>query len=182
LTGGDPIPDDPYAIGTVTTVAAARTAPNVLYAGTDDGRVWFTRDGGGSWTRSTDPDLPDRWVTRIVVDPADADVAYVAFSGFRNDDRTPYVLVTADGGTSWRDVTGNLPQAPVNVVGLSRAGLVVGTDLGVFLSRDGGATWLRLGRGLPRAPVLDIRVHEPSRTLYAATFGRGVWKVRLPQP
>jgi photosystem II stability/assembly factor-like uncharacterized protein len=180
LTGGDPNPGDSYPFGTVTTVAAAKSDPMVLYAGTDDGRVWFTRNRGGSWTRSTDPDLPNRWVTRVAVDPTDADVAYVTFSGFRNGDDTPYVLRSGDGGVSWTDITGNLPQAPVNAID-AHGRLIVATDVGVFLSDDGGAKWLRLGRGLPRAPVLDIRVHEPSKTLHAATFGRGMWKVKLPR-
>lgn len=180
LTGGDPNPGDSYPFGTVTTVAASKSNPMVLYAGTDDGRVWYTRNRGTSWTRATDPDLPDRWVTRVVVDPTDPDIAYVTFSGFRNGDDMPYVLRTANGGASWTDITGNLPQAPVNVIAVSGTTLVVGSDLGVFLTRDGGVKWLRLGRKLPRAPILDLRVHQPTKTVHAATFGRGMWKVRLP--
>jgi photosystem II stability/assembly factor-like uncharacterized protein len=90
------------------------------------------------------------------------------------------VLKTVDAGVSWTDITGNLPQAPVNVVTLAGAAPVVGTDLGAFMTTDGGATWLRVGRGLPRAPVMDIRYHRPTNRLYAATFGRGMWKVQLP--
>jgi photosystem II stability/assembly factor-like uncharacterized protein len=180
LTGGDPHPEDSYPFGTVTTVAAARSNPQALYAGTDDGRVWHTTSGGAPWSLASDPDLPDRWVTRIVVHPHDAAVAYVTFSGFRDADRAPYVLKTVDGGVSWTDITGNLPQAPVNVIALAGAAPVVGTDLGVFLTTDGGATWLRAGRGLPRAPVMDIRYHRPTNRLYAATFGRGMWRVQLP--
>jgi photosystem II stability/assembly factor-like uncharacterized protein len=182
LTGGDPHPEDPYPFGTVTTVAAAKSDPMVLYAGTDDGRVWFTQDRGGSWTRATDPDLPNRWVTRVAVDPTNADIAYVTFSGFRNGEATPYVLQTSDGGVNWTDITGDLPQAPVNVIAVTDAGatIVVGSDLGVYLSHDDGASWIRVGKGLPRAPILDLRIHEPTNTVYAATFGRGMWKVKLP--
>ena len=182
LTGGDPHPEDPYPFGTVTTVAAARSNPLVLYAGTDDGRVWHTNSGGPPWSLALDPDLPKRWVTRIVVDPDNAGVAYVTFSGFRNEDRAPYVLKTVDGGVGWTDITSNLPQAPVNVLALAGTTLIVGTDLGVFLTTDGGATWLRVGRGLPKAPVMDIRYHQPTNRLCAATFGRGMWKVQLPGP
>ena len=127
-----------------------------------------------------DPHLPRRWVTRIVADPDDAAVAYVTFSGFRNEDRAAYVLKTVDGGTSWTDITGDLPRAPVNVLALAGAILLVGTDVGVFLSPDAGATWLRAGDGLPEAPVMDIRYHQPTNQLYASTFGRGKWKVQLP--
>jgi photosystem II stability/assembly factor-like uncharacterized protein len=180
LTGGDPHPEDAYPFGTVTTVAAARSNPLALYAGTDDGRVWHTTSGGPPWVLAVDPDLPNRWVTRIVVDPNDAAVAYVTFSGFRNEDPAPYVLKTVDGGASWTDITGYLPQAPVNVAVVTGTSLAIGTDLGVFLTPDSGATWLRVGGGLPKAPVMDMRYHAPTNRLYASTFGRGMWKVQLP--
>jgi hypothetical protein len=180
LTGGDTHPEDAYPFGTVTTLAASRSNPLVLYAGTDDGRLWHTSTGGAPWTQATDPDLPSRWVTRVVVHPDDAAVAYVTFSGFRNEDRAPYVLKTVDGGVNWIDITGNLPQAPVNVIILAGTTPVVGSDLGVFLSSDGGATWLQLGQGLPKAPIMDLRYHKLTRRLYAATFGRGMWMLQLP--
>jgi photosystem II stability/assembly factor-like uncharacterized protein len=180
LTGGDTHPEDAYPYGTVTTVAAGKNNPLMLYAGTDDGRLWHTSTGGSPWSQALDPDLPDRWVTRLAVDPANAAVAYVAFSGFRNADAAPYVLRTVDGGSSWTDITANLPQAPVNALSLAGTALVAATDVGVFLTADGGATWLRLGRGLPNAPVMDIRYHAPTNRIYAATFGRGMWKVQIP--
>lgn len=182
LTLGDPHPEDDYPFGTVTTVAAAKTNPLVLYAGTDDGRLWHTSTGGALWLLSRDLDLPKRWITRVVVDPADAAVAYVAFSGFRNEDAAPYVLKTIDGGVSWTDITGPLPQAPVNVLALAGANLVAGTDQGVFLTPDGGATWLRAGDGLPDAPITDVRYHPATNQLFASTFGRGMWKLQLPAP
>jgi len=180
LTGGDTHPEDAYPFGTVTTVAAGKNNPLMLYAGTDDGRLWHTSTGGSPWSLASDPDLPSRWVTRVVVDPANAAVAYVAFSGFRNADASPYVLKTMDGGVSWADITGNLPQAPVNALALTGTGLVASTDMGVFLTTNGGAMWLRLGRGLPRTPVMDIRYHPSTNRIYAATFGRGMWRVDLP--
>ncbi|MEO0763446.1 MAG: hypothetical protein AAFZ09_16845, partial [Pseudomonadota bacterium] len=72
LTGGDPVPDDGYTFGTITALSVAPTTANVIYAGTDDGRVWRTVDGGGAWTQSADSDLPSRWVTSLRVDPTDA--------------------------------------------------------------------------------------------------------------
>ena len=103
----------------------------------------------------------------------------MAFSGFRNEDAAPYVLKAVDGGVSWTDITGSLPQAPVSVLALASANLVAGTNQGVFLTPDGGATWLRAGDGLPKAPVMDVRYH-PTNQLFSSTFGRGMWKLQLP--
>jgi photosystem II stability/assembly factor-like uncharacterized protein len=119
-------------------------------------------------------------VSDVDADPQNANIAYATFTGFYEGDDTPYVLRTSDGGTSWTNITGNLPQAPVNTIAQSRGRLLVGSEVGVFMSTDGGATWLALGTGLPMVPVMDLRVHEPTNTLYAATFGRGMWKTTLP--
>jgi hypothetical protein len=182
LTGGDPYPgpDEPYPFGTVTTVGPAKTDANTLYAGTDDARLWYTHDLGKNWTRSNDPDLPDRWVTAVVADPTDAAVAYATFSGFRNGDDAPYVLKTVDGGSSWADITGNLPRAPVNALVIDGSRLIIGSDLGVYTTSNGGVKWYRLGKGLPRSSVTGLRIQLPTRRLYASTFGRGTWRVALP--
>ena len=185
LTGGDPFPgpDEPYPFGTVTTLAVGKSDGNVLYAGTDDARLWSTHNLGGTWTQASDPDLPQRWVTDVAVDPDDADIAYVTFTGFYDGEDTPYVLRTGDGGSSWTNITGNLPQAPVNTVAIDGHGrLLVGDDVGVWQSSNGGATWEAVGTGLPMVPVMDLRVHEPTDTVFAATFGRGMWKTALPSP
>jgi photosystem II stability/assembly factor-like uncharacterized protein len=183
LTGGDPFPgpDEPYPFGTVTALAAAASDGEVLYAGTDDARLWATHDLGGQWTQATDPVLPERWVTDVVVDPADANVAWVTYSGFYEGDESAYVFRTQDGGATWENVTGNLPAAPVNTIAIDGQGrLIVGSEVGVFHSADGGATWEALGTGLPMVPVMDLRVHVPTGTLFVATFGRSMWKTSLP--
>jgi photosystem II stability/assembly factor-like uncharacterized protein len=142
------------------------------------------RDGGSTWTRLTDPDLPERWVTRITVDPADPDVAWATFSGFRSESETqPHVLMTTDGGASWTDIGGRLPQAPVNdVIRHPRHDrwLYVGTDMGVFFSPDLGRTWLKVGKTFPAVPVTDIHLHAASDTLFAAMFGRSIFHTAVP--
>ena len=185
-------PNNGYKIyGTITTVAAAKSDGNVIYVGTDDGLLWRTTDLGANWTGLTDPDdpatpqnendLPGSWVTRVAVDPENADIAYATFSGFRSGDATPHVVMTTDGGASWTNISGNLPAAPVNEIVVIPGGkLAVGTDVGVFLTTDGGATWLSVGTSLPAVPVLDLRYHQGSNTLTAATFGHGVQQVALP--
>jgi photosystem II stability/assembly factor-like uncharacterized protein len=179
LTGG-PGPDPNYPFGTMTTVAAAKTNGSVLLVGTDDGRVWRTADLGAHWTRQTDPDLPAIWVTRVAIDPANANVAYATFSGFRAADSAPYVARTGNGGTTWSNRSGNLPEAPVNDLILVGSALYVASDVGVYRSTNAGATWQKVGTGLPNVPVTDLEVGSATNVLVASTFGRGMWTVPLP--
>ncbi len=179
LTGG-PGRDPQYPFGTLTTVAAAKANGQVLFAGTDDGRLWFTTDLGAHWTKASDPDLPGYWVSRVAVDPSDANVAYVTYSGYRSGTKASYVLRSGDGGASWSDISGNLPKAPVNDIVIDGTALYVATDVGVYRSTDGGATWRTLGRGLPNVPVDDIQLDVASGELFAGTFGRGMWRITLP--
>lgn len=179
LTGG-PGRDPNYPFGTCTTLAGSKTDPSRILAGTDDGRVWFTTNNGVNWTQVTDSDLPGTWVTRVMVDPANAQVNYATFSGFRAGVEQPYVLKTIDGGTTWTNISGNLPQAPVNDIVVLSSTLYVGTDVGVFRSTNGGRTWRTAGRSLPSVPVTDLEYRVASNTLYAATFGRGMYMLVLP--
>jgi photosystem II stability/assembly factor-like uncharacterized protein len=173
-------PNSSYRIyGTITTVAAGASSPKVVYVGTDDGMLWRTSDLGKHWQR-LDKSLPNLWVTRVVVDPKDADVAYVAFSGFRNGSEAPHVIKTTNGGKTWRDISGNLPAAPVNEITLIGKSIAVGTDVGVFVASSSGGKWFSLGNNLPTIPVLDLRYHRGTNTLTAATFGHGIQRVTLP--
>jgi photosystem II stability/assembly factor-like uncharacterized protein len=179
LTGG-PGRDPSYPFGTVTTVAGATTDPNRVLAGTDDGRLWFTTNLGGNWTQVTDPNLPGTWVTRVTFDPVNANIAYATFSGFRSGTALPYVLKTMDGGTTWTSIVGNLPEAPVNDLVVVGSAIYVGTDVGVFRSANGGRKWRTAGAKLPNVPVTDLEYRAASNSLYAATFGRGMFVLTLP--
>jgi photosystem II stability/assembly factor-like uncharacterized protein len=185
LTGTfEPGRNDPiyWRWGTITAVSVSETEPETIYVGTDTGRLWKTENLGASWTEFVGKGLPDRWVTRVAVDPDDEDTVYATFSGFRNGEDAAHVYRTEDGGRRWRNISGNLPNGPVNDVVLdsdNRRDIYVGTDVGVFQLREGKRNWKAVGRGLPLVPVLDIRLHEPTDTLYAGTFGRSVWKVGI---
>ena len=173
-------PPEPY--GTVTTAAEARSEDEVSYMGTAEGGLWRTEDRGVSWEPLRDGDgrndLPGTWVTRVEVDPSDADVAYALFADARPTQESMRLAGTGDGGASWKDLTGNLPSAPVNdLLVLPDGSLVAATDVGVFLSaRDG--EWRSVGSNLPRVPILEIRLHQG--TITAATFGHGLMSVALP--
>ena len=162
--------------GTITTIAVAPADPDVIYVGTDDSNVWVTTNGGTAWT-DISAGLPNRWVTRVAVDPADPATAYVTFSGLRWDENIGYVYRTIDYGATWNDITANLPAAPVNALVVDPdepARLFVGSDVGCFYTEDYGASWEVLGAGLPVAPVYDLKLHNPTRTLVAGTHGRSM--------
>ncbi len=187
LTG--PVPPDEddkgpfYAneYATITWIAPAKTDPNTIYLGTDTGRLWKTSDLGAHWTEFTGKGLPTRWINSIVVDPTNAGHVFVAFSGYREGDLAANIWETTDGGTSWDNISGRLPNGPVEMLTYDQARhrLYAATDLGVFVNRDGRTNWQRVGRGLPNTSILDIKISGDGRTLYAATFGRSVWSTRI---
>jgi photosystem II stability/assembly factor-like uncharacterized protein len=167
--------------GTITTIAPACRESGKIYVGTDDGNLWYTDDGGTVWTKASDPDLPNAWVTRVEVDKRDKNIAYVTYSGFRSGDENTYVFRTSDGGASWDNISGNLPKAPVNDINVIGDDLVVATDVGVFLTRDQGKTWLRVGANLPLTTIYEMRYHQPTNHLFVATFGRSMYKIDYGQ-
>jgi photosystem II stability/assembly factor-like uncharacterized protein len=174
LSGG-PGPDPLYAnYGTITSIAPAGDGRTV-YAGTDDGRVWVTKNLGATWTKLAEG---RPWVTRVVVDPKNPNRVWTTHSGYRAGSPLPHVYGSTDGGRHWRNLSGNLPAAPVNDLVVARGGaLYIATDQGVFTSVTGGGRWLRLGRGMPQVPVDDIEYDAGHRRLVAATFGRGFYEL-----
>lgn len=169
--------------GTITTLSASAVNGQVLWAGTDDGNVWVTANGGGAWTKVSAA-LPKRWITRVIADPEDENTALVCLSGFRHFDDIAHIYRTTDRGQTWQDVSGNLPDIPVNdlVQDPANPALIwyIATDAGVFSTTDGGAAWSAENTGLPNVPVTDLTLHAPTRTLAAATYGRSMFRAELP--
>ena len=167
--------------GTVTTLAVSPVDPDYIYAGTDDGHVAYTSDGGSNW-RDVSDGLPERWVTAVVAHPRSPESFFVTLSGFKWDEDAAHVYRTNDGGATWTSIQSNLPEAPVNamVVDPAIAGTYyVATDLGVYTSANGGRGWRPLGRGLPFAVAMDLKLDPGTRTLAVATFGRSMWSLDL---
>ena len=166
---------------TIATLAESPRQEGWLWVGTDDGRVWTSRDGGGRWTELTErfpAAVRGLWVSRVEASPHQAATAFVAFTGYRDDHRKPYVFRTDDGGESWRSIATGLPDEPVNVVRQhprNEACLLVGTEMGAYASVDHGASWYRLGKGLPRVAVHDLIVHAREPHVLVGTHGRGIW-------
>jgi hypothetical protein len=190
-------PDVYYAneYGAVTEIAPAKTTgtptspATTIYAGTDTGKVWKTTNATASpasdvtWTQLGEGVLPTRWVTAIVVDPTDADHVFVSFSSYKEGDRAANVWESTDGGATWQNVSGNLPNAPVETVAYDQSHdqLYAATGYGVFYLKNGKKNWARLGTGLPNCPVFDVKLSGDASTIFAATFGRGVYRIPAPQ-
>ncbi len=170
--------DVPFA--TITTVAESSKDFGLIAAGTDDGLLWLTEDGGQEW-REINKGLPrDRWVSRVVTSTHNRGRLYASFTGYREDDMTAYVYVSEDLGKNWRSIAANLPAEPVNVVKedpVNADVLYVGSNRGVYVSLDRGGSWQALPGGLPNVPVHDLVVHPRERELVAGTHGRSVWIV-----
>lgn len=170
--------------GTITTIAISPLDANTIITGTDDGNVWFTSTGGANWAKIS-ANLPKRWITRVIADLWDKNTAYVCLSGFRHFDDMAHIYKTTDQGQTWSNVSGDLPDVPVNDLILDPTDpdtWYIATDAGVMATYNGGANWEPLGTNLPNVPILDITFHAPSRTMAAATYGRSMFKTTLPLP
>ena len=168
--------------GNIVGLAESPIDPNVLYAGSDDGNLHVTRDGGTTWTNVAPnmPGLPyQTYITRIVASHADAGTVWAAGDNHRNDDFTPYIYSSSDFGQSWRLITNGLPDNwSVNALQQHpRAAdlLFTGTEHSVYFSVDAGATWLALKQNLPPVAVDDIQIQARENDLVIGTHGRGIW-------
>ena len=179
LTNGDQ-PGN-LAYNTLTTISVSPVNHNIIYTGSDDGNVNVTQDGGTSWSNISGL-LPNRWVTSVTADPYDENRVYATFSGYRWDEYLPHVFRSDDKGVTWEDISSNLPEIPVNklVVDPQDTGyLYLATDAGVYFTDNNGETWQPAGTGMPLLVVNDLRLHNPTRRLYAATYGRGIYSLDL---
>ncbi|MEO6835287.1 MAG: glycoside hydrolase [Candidatus Tumulicola sp.] len=163
--------------GVVYALAPSYRHSGTIWAGTDDGLVWITRDGGTHWKNITPPALtPWSKVSQIDASRVDDATAFVAVNRFRLDDLLPYVYVTHDGGTRWQLAVAGLPNQPVNAVRQDPQEprlLYAATENGAYVSFDAGAQWQSLQLDLPHTSVRDVIVH--GNDAIVATHGRGFW-------
>ncbi|HRK20370.1 MAG TPA: hypothetical protein PLX06_01085 [Fimbriimonadaceae bacterium] len=165
---------------TITTIDVSRRRHGVIWVGTDDGNVWVTENDGVNWTQvnANIPGAPEKyWVARVHASPHDVNTAWVAYTGFREDDWTPYVWKTTDLGKTWTRVEG-LPNEQVSVIkqdAINRDLLWVGTETGLLVSFDGGAAWTKVKNGLPTVSMMDLAIQERESDLVIGTHGRGFY-------
>jgi photosystem II stability/assembly factor-like uncharacterized protein len=173
--------DGAAAYSNVVTLSESPVVPGIVWAGTNDGNLQVSRDGGLTWKNVVDkvPGVPkETHVSRVEASPFDAGGAYVSFDGHRTDDHNPYVFVTKDFGETWTSIKSNLPMGNVNVITAdtrNRNLLFLGTEYALYVSMNGGQEWKPFMQGLPTVRIDDIIIHPRDRDLIAGTHGRSIW-------
>ncbi len=167
--------------GNITALSESPIKEGLIYAGTDDGLVQVTEDGGGHW-RKIDrfPGVPETtYVSRVVASQHAVNTVYAAFDNHKSGDFRPHILKSTDAGKSWTSLKANLPaNGPVYALAedhVNAALLFLGTEFGVYASTNGGERWLPLKGGLPTIAVRDIAIQKRENDLVLATFGRGFY-------
>ncbi|HCA81095.1 MAG TPA: hypothetical protein DEP53_15300 [Bacteroidetes bacterium] len=163
---------------TLTALSESPLRYGLVYAGTDDGKVHVTKDGGMHWQEIMEGLPYQKWVSRLVASSFELGTVYMTQNGKRDDDFTPYVWKSANYGKTWVDISKGIPLGPVNVIRedpRNKDILYVGTDCGVYVTKDGAKTWEVLGSGLPMAYVLDLAFQPRENFVVIGTHGRGVW-------
>ena len=166
--------------GTLLSLVISTVDPKVMWAGSDDGMVHVTRDGGGTWTNASPKGAPE-WarVYQIDASPFDAGTAQLVYDGHMLGNRRPYVYRTTDFGRTWTSIAKGLPEDGTAYVvreNPNRKGfLVVGTDNGLHYSSDAGATWKKFPVEFPVVPVWDLKFAKASHDLVVATHGRAMY-------
>jgi photosystem II stability/assembly factor-like uncharacterized protein len=169
------------ALSNVVTLEESPLVEGLIYAGTDDGLIQVTEDGGKNWRKIDDfPGVPKyTYVTDVFPSPREADTIFAALNNWQRGDYKPYIVKSTDRGRTWTNITGNLPPKHDvwSVVQDHLKGnlLFAGTEFGLFASFDGGAHWAMLKGGMPMAQVRDIVVQKRENDLVLATFGRGFY-------
>lgn len=182
LTGGGQKGNVPY--GTLTTLHESPLKFGLLYAGSDDGLIHVTRDGGETWTKISD-NLPQKmWVSRVQASAHERSRVYAALNGYRWDDFAAYLYVSNDYGQNWERIGLDLPAEPVNVLREDPSNpdiLYVGTDHSVYISLDRGKTFQTLSPEFPDCPVHDLVIQARAKDLVIGTHGRSMYKVSIAQ-
>jgi hypothetical protein len=171
----------------VDSIGLAASDSNTIYAATYN-HVYLTTNHGLNWTQVTDPDpgATQPNFTNIVVDPANPKIAYIvagdvsAYTGGAGN----HVWMTNNSGSTWTNLTGNLPDSPVTAIVLdsSSSTLYVATEMGVYSAAAGSTTWSLFGTGLPNVRVTGLELNKTLNVLAAGTYGRGLWEISLTAP
>ncbi|MCG8579118.1 MAG: hypothetical protein MI866_04340 [Bacteroidales bacterium] len=166
---------------TITSIAESPLQKGLIYAGTDDGQISITEDGGANWRTMSVGKLPDvpetAFVNDIKADLHDVNTVYISLDNHKFGDFKPYLLKSTDKGQSWKPIMGNLPQKTLVwrfVQDHVNANLCfIGTEFGLYFTIDGGSNWIQLTGGVPTISFRDLAIQRRENDLVAASFGRG---------
>ena len=163
---------------TIRSLAVASSNPNYVYFGNRAGYIRKTTDGGATFS-VIDNGIPRLTRTYISVDATDENIVYVSLGGFEVGEK---VYKSIDGGASWINISGNLPNAPVNCIVSqtgSNGGIYAATDVGVFYTDNNLSAWQPYSDGMPNTLVMELEINYATNKIRAATFGRGIWESPL---
>jgi len=167
--------------GNVTSVDESPLQEGLIYAGTDDGLIQVTEDGGATWRQAgTVPGVPaTAFVNNLRADLHDVDTVYAVLDNHKTGDFAPYVVKSTDRGRTWSSITGDLPDRHIvwRIVQdhVNPSLLFVGTEFGIFFTLDGGGKWIELEGGVPNIAFRDLAIHKRENDLVGASFGRGFY-------
>ena len=163
--------------GVIYTVALSPIDSNIIWAGTDDGLIWITKNGGKDWENITPPAIND-WSKISLMDAShtEKNTAYVAVNRIRLDDLHPHIYRTRDGGKTWKEIVNGLPNDPINVVKedpIRKGLLFAGSEKAVYMSFDDGEHWQSLRMNMPATSIRDLVIKDDD--IVVATHGRSFW-------
>ena len=170
------------AYGTLTSISESAFQFGLIYAGSDDGFVHVTKNAGGSWENLSSIFPKDLWVSRVIASQHKKERVYVALNGYRWDDFKTYIYVSDDYGQTWKSISSNIPNSPVNVIKEDPKNpnvLYAGTDNGAYVSLDLGVSWEAFSKGIPNVAVHDLVVHPEAHDLIIGTHGRSIYKANI---
>jgi len=180
LTAGGRKGNVPY--GTLSAIHESPLKFGLLYAGSDDGLLHVSRDGGDIWTKISDGLPQNLWISRVQASAHERGRVYVSLNGYRSDDFTAYLYVSENFGATWARIGENLPAEPVNVVREDPVNpnvLYVGTDHNAYISLDRGKTFQTLSSNFPDVPVHDMVLQAKTGDLVIGTHGRSMFKINM---
>ena len=176
LTNGGKKGDVSY--GTLTSIAESPIRFGLLYVGSDDGLIHVSKDAGITWANVSENLRPNFWISSVAASAHQEGRVYASLNGYRWDNFESIIYRSDDYGVSWKEISGNLPKEPVNVIKedpVNENILYVGTDHGSYVSIDRGASYQAFVAGLPNTPVHDLVVHPRENELILGTHGRGIY-------
>lgn len=170
------------AYGTLTSISESPFQFGLIYAGSDDGLLHITKNGGASWQNISTSFPKDLWVSRVIASSHKKERVYATLNGYRWDDFSVYIYRSDDYGQTWKNISSNVPMSPVNVIKedpVNQNILYLGTDNGAYVSFNKGETWQAFSKGLPAVAVHDLVIHEDTNDLLLATHGRSIYKTNV---